>query len=649
MLVESYFRLPGSLAGFCLTSVTGAAICLVSGSGVLAAGSPESGQKAIMSNQIVHRRVVPAVSQQLFQSKLSTDNELGKQALSAGRYDAAIESFKKSLSKNNMDPVALAGYGLALCAQLKLDEADLQFNKALAASPDYPLAHVGKAYVLLNRLQSSSMTFKIQKESMLSEAESHCRQALGKQASLVEALAALGMVHEKKGMLEDACADFSKAIAQDGKFAQAYTQRGLVELEQNNLDAAQSDFKAACELSPSDSLACTGLARVYLAQGNADGAIGLLNKALELAPASAAAQIALADAYRLQHNYESATAAYQKAVLARSDNEQAYLGLSIMQEERGNLELALSDLKAGLELNPDSAPLHLRCGDLNLKLGKSDQAIQQYTSCLQIMPSCADAARGMAQAYLSKAKKEADESLFMSGNFAAARGMILSALKENPADTELRLACDRLNKISGAAEDNSSAADNACPPATGGDSDRLTEARSLLSQLKIAEAGRIMSELISKSADPERLLEIAETALKEHDLAGASAAYGKANNLPSVQAQARRGLASVARAQENARKEINFANDLSAQKQYGSAADKYRNALALDLSSAPAHYGLAEALKNLNSKDPSSWREAAAHYRAYVDLSPSLSEKEKEKIMKMADKLLENAGKIDGK
>lgn len=617
---------------------------LLSSPGVFAtAARRNASSKATVQTQTSNRHAESAFRDRLFKGKISADAAKGEQALLAGKYDEAADAFRKSLNKNSKDPASLCGLGFALAVPFKLDGAEQQFNKALAADPNYPLAHVGKAFVMLNRLQSSSMTIIRQKPSILAAAEGECNLALQKDPGLPEASVILGMVHKEEGRFPEAIANFSKAIEGDPKFAQAYSQRGVVEQLQNNLAAAESDFKQAIQIQSSNSTAHFGLGRVYLAQGNANDALKELNTALYLNPNSAPVQIALGDAYRIQHNYNAAIAAYQKAILIKSENEYAYISLSDIREERGDLELALAELRGGIELNPNSVPLHMRIGDIALKLEKTDDALKEYNTVIQITPGNAEAVKGMTRAYVIKAQKDANGAFFMSNNYEAAEGMIQQAIRMNPNDMELRLVDAKFRAMSGKLVDLASMGTPTNDP------ERVAYAEALTAQFKFDAAAQLMATVINNTNDPKQLLAVADISLMDRDLDSAFGAYTKASSMPDASSRAKRGLDVVAKARDNAQKELTFANDLARKKQLASSIDRYRSAAYLNPRLADAHFGLAEALKKFFPKNPPSLREAAEHYRAYISLSPNMPEKEKEKISKMADKLVEKAFEIERK
>ncbi len=68
-----------------------------------------------------------------------------------GRLDRAVETARKSVALNPLDPLALMNCGIILAEQLDFDSAVDCFNRALALKPDLAGAHFGLAEVLLSR------------------------------------------------------------------------------------------------------------------------------------------------------------------------------------------------------------------------------------------------------------------------------------------------------------------------------------------------------------------------------------------------------------------------------------------------------------------------------------------------------------------
>ncbi|MBX9691957.1 MAG: tetratricopeptide repeat protein, partial [Cyanobacteria bacterium] len=518
-----------------------------------------------------------------------------------------------------------------------------QFSKALALDPQCSVAHVGNAYVTLNRLQSSSMSVISQRDAMLTKAQSECEIALRSEPNMPEALVVLGMVQRAQGKLDDAKANFSKSIKEEPIFANAFVYRGLIDLEQGDTSSAIADFKEAIRIRSANSTAHYALGKAYLKLGQLDDAQKELNTALSLNANSAPTHVAMGDVYRAQGNSVAAVKEYNAAIAVKAENADSYLRLADIYESRGDLELSASNLRSGLALNPDSIDLHRRLGDILLRNEKVDDALKEYTTVLSYSPSDVPAINGMTTALMLKSQKEASGAFFVSNNFEAADRMIQKAIQMNPNNLQLRLASAKLRALSGQPVDLASVG----TPTN--DAERIAYAQALLAQLKFQESSQEMNMVIQNCANANDAFAVADMSLMIHDLDSASAAYNKAGAFPGQDnaARAQRGQSSIQQTREKARQSLTLASDLSRKGQLASAIDNYRACAYADPRRAEAHLGLAEALQKFGKKDSASLREASLHYNAYISLEPNLPQKEREKIAKKAETCQEHAYKLD--
>ncbi len=605
--------------------------------------SPAFAKTGSSASSAKGRRAEPSFRERIFHGNVSAMAAAGERQLLEGKYDDAAASFRKALAKNGKDASALSGLGFALAMSYKLDGADQQFDKALKQNGNDPLAHVGKAFVKINRLQTSNMTVLRSRNDILKSAEADCDAALKQDPGMPEAYVALGMIKKEEGQPAEAIANYSKAIEGDSKFGVAYTRRGLAYLDQGNNAAAEQDFKQAISLRSSNAAAHYGLGRVYTNQGQFDAADKELNTALSLNRNSAPIHIARGDNYNKTGNIPAALKEYNAAVAIKAESADAYMKIADIFEDRGDLEMSLADLRSGLALNPDSEPLHERIADINLRLEKFDNAIKEYNTALSLQPGDAKAVKGLTRAYMLKSSKEASGAFFMDNNYEEAEAQIQKAIQLNPNDLELRLADAKFRAMSGKQVDLNSIG----TPTN--DAERVAYAEALLAQFKYGEASQQMQMVINNQTDPKQLCALADLSLLIHDLQSASLAYQRASQMPAGAARGKRGLSQVAKAQSDAQKSLNLASDLAKRKQLASSIDNYRNAAYLNPRMPDAHLGLAEALKKYYEKDPPHLREAAAQFRAYLSLTPNLPEKEREKIQKTAEKCDEKAFNIERK
>ncbi len=559
-------------------------------------------------------------------------------------YAGAAERFHDAMNKNTKNVTAIAGYGLALGKQFKLDAAEEQIDKALQLDPSNAMAHVGKAMVAMNRLQSSNVTILKQRDSMLKMAESECRTALQSDPYSPDGHYYLAQSLKEQGRLDEAAAEYKEAIKSDDKMSEAYAGLGLTKLAQNSLGEAGAAFKQAVEINSGNSTGHYGLGRVYLGQGQVDAALKELNTALYQNRNSAPVHLTLGECYNTQGNTVAAIKEFQESIRIKAENPDAYLHIADIREARGDLEFSLAELRSGLELMPGNPDLLTRIGDESLRLEKLDDAIKAYEQVLNNNPSHAAAAgKGLTRAYYLKSAKDAGGAFLSSNDYETAKRQIDKAIALNPNDMELRLAAAKLRLMSGETVDLKTIA----TPRT--DGERIAYAEALLAQNDFKGANEQMGIVIGSATDMKQAFAVGDLALMIKDLDDAQAAYKKAQTFPGGEERAQRGMDLVAKARETARQDLTMADDLAKRKQINSAVDKYHAAVFDDPKNGDSRIGLARALEQMKPTKPTDLREAAVQIKAYIALTPTLPPKENEKLTKKITSLQEKAYKLEQK
>lgn len=584
-----------------------------------------------------------AASRHFYRGTISQNVAAADRLMTKGKYDQAANFYKAALKKNPNDVNAHIGYGMALTKQFKLDAADENFDKALKRDANNPGAHAGKALAMLARLQSSSNTIRKSKDATLQQAESEAQKALDSDLQIPESHYAMAMVLKEQGRLGEAAVEMKKAIQMDPKYSDGYTGLGLINIAQGNLGGAISQFKQSIRLNSGDWTAHYGMGQALLNQGQVDAALKELNIAQYQFPNSWPVRLALGKAYETQGNTVAAVREYQESIRIKPENSAAYLGIANIREARGDIEHSIAELRSGLELMPDNEDLHVRVADESLRVEKIDDAIKEYETVLGKNPGNARAADGLTTAYYMKAQKETTGGYFGDNDYDHALQMIDKAIQMNPNDIKLRLAQAKLRALSGEPVDLR----NVGEPKS--DGDRLSYAQALIAQNKFAEADQQMATVIAHAANAKQAFAVGDMALLIHDLNNAEAAYKKAASYPNTSERVRRGLANIAKQREVARKNLTLAGDLSRKHMTGSAIDTYHDAVFANPKSADARLGLAKALEAASKPTAVQLRETAFQYRAYVALSPQLTQKEQQKFLAKADKIDVKAGKKEQK
>ena len=117
------------------------------------------------------------------------------------RYDKSIQLFTRAIEKNANHLLAFVSRGAAYLKLDILDQAQDDFNSAIAIDPDYARAY-------------------------------HMR----------------GLVSEKQGADETALADFDRAIDLDPEYGAAYYSRATLHAKLANTDKAQDDIEMVAHL-----------------------------------------------------------------------------------------------------------------------------------------------------------------------------------------------------------------------------------------------------------------------------------------------------------------------------------------------------------------------------------------------------------------
>ena len=152
------------------------------------------------------------------------DFDAGLAAAQAGRYDEAIENFKKAIERDASQPYVWANLADAHGKKKNYPEAVAAFNKAIELKPDDPnlVQNLGNIY------GSSGDTAKAQEmytkaASMATSAPGGADTGKGAAASYYN----LGVTMVNAGKGQEAIDAFQKAIGVDAAYAEAHYQLGV--------------------------------------------------------------------------------------------------------------------------------------------------------------------------------------------------------------------------------------------------------------------------------------------------------------------------------------------------------------------------------------------------------------------------------------
>ena len=155
-----------------------------------------------------------------------------------------------------------------------LDEAVVQYQKALTLNPEHLEAHANLARALVSKRKFADAIPHFQKALVLTPESADLHNRLG------NALA-------ESGRLDEATLHFEKALALNPRYAEAHSNLGRALVAKKQPDQAIPHFEKALEIAPGFADAHYQLGNVLLQQHRAADALAHWREALRIQPDSA--------------------------------------------------------------------------------------------------------------------------------------------------------------------------------------------------------------------------------------------------------------------------------------------------------------------------------------------------------------------------
>ncbi len=266
---------------------------------------------------------------------------------------------------------------------------------------------------------------------------------------------------------------FEHALAVTDANYIAYNNLGVALRQDGNTHDAIDDFQHVVAIRPEDAEAQDNLGEALTAEGRIDEAAPHLLESVRLRPGFAKAHLDLGAILLRSGRIADAESQYRIAVELHPSDAAAQYGLGGVlmaqgrqQEALVHLELALPLLVAEVEMNPEGVDGHYNLGTLYGILGRTDDAIREFSQTIRQRPGDAQARfnLGTALASRNRLNEAADQfaraiqlvpeyaaAHFSLGRVFAAMGHRDEAIHEyretlrlNPEDEEARRSLDAI-------------------------------------------------------------------------------------------------------------------------------------------------------------------------------------------------------------
>ncbi len=330
----------------------------------------------------------------------------------------------------------LQGRGLLLRFDVgnNLDSAIGQFEKAIAADPNFALAHNGLAEAYWNKYRLE------QNPQWIEKADESGKKALELNAQLPAVYITLGNIHQSTGKNELALDEFQRALNLEPNNADALL--GLARVYEHIAQAAKAEetFRRGATLRPDYWGGWHELGNFYFRQHRYQDAAREWKHVLDLAPDSAPAHANYATAlnrlghyteaeaelkraialkpnyiwynqlgnvYWFQRRWADAADMYELALKMRPDDYRLWGNLGLVYDWMGQHDRALTSYRRARELqekailvNPDDPEMQASLGLLYARENMSDKAASHLDAALLRAPNNTTVLMDSAEAYM---------------------------------------------------------------------------------------------------------------------------------------------------------------------------------------------------------------------------------------------------------
>ena len=245
-----------------------------------------------------------------------------------------------TLAKNPNTWAGYSNYGYVALTKGQLDQAVVDFRKAIAINPHYAEAYnnMGVAFGQSNRLD---------------EAIEAIHHALALEPEYYDAHNNLGNVLAEKGDAKGAIEQFQEATKIEPWNAIAYYNLGNVLSTQGKAAEATAAYQTAIKTDPHEFPAYNALGKIFLERGMIEQAINLFRQVLTFNPG----------------------------------NGDAHCGLGVCLMRTGQDDQAMGEFQQALETDPNNVAAHNNLGVILAKKGQNAQAAQEFQAVLRLNPN----------------------------------------------------------------------------------------------------------------------------------------------------------------------------------------------------------------------------------------------------------------------
>ena len=263
--------------------------------------------------------------------------------------------------------------GNAHLALQQADQAEIEYDAALALVGDSPMAGLGKAQIMLRKQQNEA-------------ARKQLDQVIAAYPEHVETRLVRGDLHRRLRDLAAAEDDYRRAAEAAPNNPRAHIGLALVHLAQRNLDAAKQDLEVLHRLSP-DAPAVNYLqALASFHEGDHDRASDELQKLLRVAPTNLQAQLLYGMVSYARNEFTIADDYLTRVLASAPGNLQVSKLLGAARLKLRQPDRAIEVLSTQVDENTQDAQLLALLGTAYIQSGDNSQGAKYIERAVELDP-----------------------------------------------------------------------------------------------------------------------------------------------------------------------------------------------------------------------------------------------------------------------
>lgn len=297
----------------------------------------------------------------------------------AGRPDAAIDSFRTSLTQTEGYPLAKIRLADLLAQRGDVVEASALYDDVLRTAPPISEAFFSHGKFLLE-------------QERYDQAIAAFKQAIKMSGNLGAAYYQLGLAYRAKGERELAQENFALARKHEGYSADSsdrylnkllplnlsetpFVHRAKVLAESGRMDEAARFIAMALERNPDSVAAHASMMGLAASRGDFMAVDEHFQKAVAVAPRNAKVYFNLGMARIAEERLIEAEKAFEASIERDDTDPNAHVKLATLRHQRGKVRQAQRHLERALELDPAHQSANWLIGEIYLDGGDAERAV----------------------------------------------------------------------------------------------------------------------------------------------------------------------------------------------------------------------------------------------------------------------------------